>query len=191
MLPDTDKIDIKKSNTGDIALRDINKNRSYNFSSDGTSQMSILCKRFKEEQKSNIQLSSFIDDLNYLNTQKEDEKVLGLENKLRAGKREYIIEFALEVKEWFHRKLYKYQFSESAQLINLHLLGLVISYFQNEIYPLIVADEDIQIINSMITERIIKPILNELDENILNYSAQDINGMIYFLTGNCHIKWAK
>jgi hypothetical protein len=66
---------------------------------------------------------------------------------------------------------------------------MVISYFENEIKPLLQKGEDEQLINSMINERLVKPLIAELDENLLGFTAHDINGMLYFLTGNCHLKW--
>jgi len=176
---------------GDVAGRDIDKSSHLHLGSQKLSQMKMLLKKFKEEQESNAQLSTFIDDLDYYNTQKGNETVIGLEDKLTAGNRANLYDFANDMKDRFHRKLYKYQFSEAAQKINVHLLALVQSYYMNEVYPLICENKDAGVINTMISERIIQPLLAELDENTLGYSAQDINGMIYFLTGNCHIKWTK
>lgn len=174
---------------GDIAGGSIDKSKSYVFSGSKSSYMGILLKKFKQEQENDQRLTSFIEDLDYYFNKKKDD-VIGLEEKLTAAnRRKSFIEFAIEAKERYHRKLYKFQFSEAAQKINLHLLGLVISYFENEIHPLLEKGEDEQLINSMITERLVNPLLNELDENYLGFTAHDINGMLHFLTGNCHIKW--
>lgn len=175
---------------GDLAGRDIDKSKKYIFSGSKTNYMQILLKKFKEEENANAPLQAYLEDLDYYNNKRTGD-VIGLEEKLTLGDRSNFIDFAIGAKEKYHRKLYRYQFSEAAQLINIHLLGLVISYFENEIKPLIVKGEDEQFVNSMITERLIKPILDELDENLLGFSAHDINGMIYFLTGNCHINWKK
>ena len=40
-----------------------------------------------------------------------------------------------------------------------------------------------------IDDKVIKPAIFVLGENVLKLLKEDINGMIYFLTGNCHIKW--
>jgi hypothetical protein len=186
-----DQISIKNSDvTGDIAGGNIDKSTRFEFSGSKSSYMNILISKFNKEQESNSQLNEFIEDLDYYYNKRKDD-VIGLEEKLKnAGRNESFIEFAIDAKDRYHRKLYKrFKFSESAQKINVHLLGLVISYFENEIHPLIIRGDNEQIINSMISERLIKPLLNELDENCLDFNAHDINGMLHFLTGNCHIKW--
>lgn len=176
---------------GDVAGRDIDKSSHLHLGGQKLSQMKMLLKKFNQEQSSNQQLSSFIDDLDYYNTPKQNETVVGLENKLIAGNRKNLYDYANDMKDRFHRKLYKYQFSEAAQKMNVHLLALVQSYYMNEVYPLICENRDSAVINTLISERIIQPLLAELDDNTLGYGAQDINGMLYFLTGNCHIKWTE
>jgi hypothetical protein len=185
-----DKITIDKSKiVGDVAAGNIDKSKTYDFSGSKSTYMGILLTKFKQEQENNQRLSAFIEDLDYYFNKKKDD-VTGIQEKLEAAnRRQGFIEFAIEAKDRYHRKLYKFQFSEAAQKINLHLLGLVISYFENEIHPLLEKGEDEQLINSMITERLVMPLLNELDENYLGFTAHDINGMLHFLTGNCHLKW--
>ena len=177
--------------TGDLAGRDIDKSSHLHLGEQKLSQMKVLLKKFKEEESNNQQLTEFIEELDYYNTPKRNETVVGLEDKLIAGNRTSLIEYAKDMKDRFHRKLYKYQFSETAQKINVHLLALVQSYYMNEVYPMICENKDAAIINALISERIIQPLLAELEDNSLGFAAQDINGMIYFLTGNCHIKWTK
>lgn len=186
-----ERISIENSDVGgDVAGGNIDKSKkTYAFSGSKSSYMKVLLEKFKQEQESNAQLTEFIEDLDYYFNKKKDD-VIGLEEKLKAANRKKgFIDFAIEAKERYHRKLYRYQFSEAAQKINLHLLGLVISYFENEIHPLLENGEDEQLINSMITERLVTPLINELDENYLGFTAHDINGMLHFLTGNCHINW--
>lgn len=177
---------------GDQAGRDVNKNTNYSFdrSKETITYMTTLLSKFKEECSSNVQLSTFIEDFDYYQRPYNDD-VIGLEQKLIDGGREDFIGYALKTKERFHKKLIKYQFFESAQKINVHLLALVESYFENEIRPKINKGQSSDEIKTLIQELIVNPLLNELEENLLGFSAADINGMLYFLTGNCHIKWTK
>lgn len=176
---------------GDVAARDIHK-PSYVFprSQDAILYMSDLLRRFREEQDGNTRLNQLIDDLDYYNCPLAGD-VLGLEQKLKDGNRESFIDFALRAKERFHKKLVKYQFSESAQKINVYLLALVQSYFENHISPKIHSGCSAEELSSLIQELLINPLLGQLQENTLGFTAFDINGMLYFLTGNCHIKWTK
>jgi len=178
---------------GDQVGRDKYTNApQYNFASSkkGTSPMSHLLKKFEEERKNDSKLDSFIEELDYFNRPIKGD-VIGLEQKLIDGKREAFIDFALRAKESFHKKLFKFQFSESAQKINIHLLALVESYFMHHICPKIHNGHSSEEISSLIQELLVNPLLNELEENTLGFTATDINGMLYFLTGNCHIKWIK
>jgi hypothetical protein len=188
--------EVRQSNNsvaGDQAGRDINKptsNLTFTQSKINISYMSSLLNKFQAELDGNVQLNAIIEDLNYYRCPYKDD-VVGLEKKLRDGNREDFIDFALRTKERFHKKLVKYQLYESAQRINVHLLSMVVSYFENHIKPRILNGHSSLEVGSLIQEFIVNPLLNELEENHLGFTAEDINGMLYFLTGNCHIKWAK
>jgi len=148
-----------------------------------------LYKRYEEEKTKNPEFKELCEELNYLNSI-IDGKVIGLETKLKDGGREKLLSYALDVKDRFHRKLMKTsQYSLIAQDINVYLLSKVKSSFMREIYLLICNDESDEKINYLITERIIKPVQQDLGINLFKYNDEDIMGMIFFLTGNCHIKW--
>jgi hypothetical protein len=176
-----------------IAGRDINDNRTFHFSSLSSAKhkkLKDLFEKFEHEKKNNIQLNEIIDDLLHYTTPKA-EIVVGLEAKLRAANRDGQIEFAKEVKEKYAKKLTKYQFFMSAQKINVYLLGLVWTYFMQAVYPMICNGESEEKINSAINSLIIEPLLEALDGDTMEFNPPEIFGMIYFLTGNCHIKWVK
>jgi len=163
---------------------------SYNFggSQARVSYMTELLEKFKEDCKNNSQLREFIKDFDYYNAKVEGD-VLDLEQKLKDGDREFLKDFALRAKEKFYKKALQFQFSESAQQINIYLLGKVESKFFNHIAPKIRDGHPIHEVSSLVEELLIKPILQELEENLLHITETDINGMLYYLTGKCHIKW--
>ncbi len=149
-----------------------------------------LYDKFQEEKKTNPELKEICEELDYFNSQIENEAIMGLENKLTAGNREKIIHYAKSVKEKFHKKLMKTsQYSSVAQDINVYILTKVRRGFMMEVYTLICNNESEEKINMLITERIINPVKTELGINLFKYDEDDIMGMIFFLTGNCHIKW--
>lgn len=149
-----------------------------------------LYNKFQEEKNTNPELKELSEELDYFNSQIANETIVGLENKLIAGNREKIILYAKNVKEKFHKKLMKTsQFSNVAQDINVYILSKVRRSFMMEIYTLICNNESEEKINLLITERIINPVKVELGLNLFKYDEDDIMGMIFFLTGNCHIKW--
>jgi hypothetical protein len=178
---------------GDLAGRDIIRNRNsiyYDFGKGNRliAPIQSLYAEFELEKETNPQITEFIEELNYYYN-KLDGEVIGLEEKLKNANREGFIKFALRVKETYHKKLYRHQFSDTAQRINVFVLALVESYFTNIVYPKICAHASYEEINILIQENVINKVLNELGENVLGFTATDINGMLYFLTGNCHIEW--
>lgn len=183
----------QENNTAkNLAARDVN-DHSYTVNLaplQKHNKLKELFKTFEYEKENNIQFREFIDELQHFTTPKI-ENVIGLEAKLKIANKENIIEFAKEVKEIYAKKLFKYQFFQSAQKINLYLLGLTWTYFMNSVYPLIYNGESEIVINDAVKNSIIDPLLEALDGDTLGFQPNDISGMIYFLTGNCHIKWTK
>jgi len=183
---------IQSNNTigHDAVGRDKIVTNNLNIVYDKSIYLKSLYEKFILEEKSNPVFKSFINDLDYYNSQIGDEVIIGLDNKLTAGNRTNIIWYAKEVKERFHKKLLQTsQFSEVAQKINVYLLATVRSYYMLEVYPHICNNEDPTLINSLIATKIVNPLTVELGDNLFDFTPDDIQGMLYFLTGNCHIKW--
>lgn len=151
-----------------------------------------LYEEFQKEKENCPELKEMCADLDYLNSQVENDKVIGLEEKLKAGGRERILDYATRMKEQFHKKLMMTsQYSIAAQDVNVYILSKVQRGFMMDVYTLICNNEPEEKINAMIEEKIIKPVKADLGINLFKYGEGDIMGMIFFLTGNCHIKWTK
>ena len=186
-----EEIEISVSDTligGNFTGRDDNSlhiNNSYNRSA----YLEDLYDKFQKEKAESTELREFCEELDYFNSI-IDEDIIGLEQKLKNGGKEKLIYYATDVKERFHKKLIKTsQYSLVAQDINVYLLTKVRRGFMMEIYTLICNNEPEEKINLFITERIINPVKADLGINLFRYTEDDIMGMIFFLTGNCHIKW--
>jgi hypothetical protein len=180
---------------GDLAGGNIDKSRQYFLGNskpaNKKSRITLLYEKLEDEIKNDIKIDRIIDDLQHFQQARTNEDVIGIEAKLKAGERENFIDYALDAKEYYTKKIWKYQLYESAQKINVYLLALVQTYFVNKIYPLICRNEDPILINELVVEKIVNPLLDELADDTLGFSSKDIEGMLYFLTGNCHIKWNK
>lgn len=190
MNNNNNKINLENSDVGDkfVGRDDKSVNIIYESSNRAT-YLQDLYERYQKEKLENPDFKELCEELDYFNSI-IDEDVIGLEEKLRQGNREKLISYALEVKERFHKKLMKTsQYSEIAQDINVYLLTKVRRGFIMDIYNLICDNESEDKINLLITERIIKPVQEDLGINLFRYNEDDIMGMIFFLTGNCHIKW--
>jgi hypothetical protein len=179
---------------GKFIGRDDNSDNSVKISTSNerSAYLQDLYNKVQKEKIAHPELNELCEELDYFNSQIADEGVVGLDFKLRAGNREKILTYAKCVKEKFHKKLMKTsQYSSVAQDINVYILAKVRRSFMMEIYTLICNDESEEKINFLITERIINPVKAELGLNLFKYDEDDIMGMIFFLTGNCHIKWTK
>jgi uncharacterized membrane-anchored protein len=191
-MENKNRVEVQETQVGgDFTGRDKN---IYNFPTKQaqTAYVKDLYKRFEKEKRENPEFKDICEELNYYISQNGKEGIIGLENKLEAGNRHILVRYAKEVKEQFHKKLLKVsQYSLVAQDINVHILAKVRSAFVMEIYSLILEGKSQESINLLIRERIINPIMTELGINIFKYTEDDIMGMIFFLTGNCHIKWTK
>lgn len=175
---------------GDQAGRDVNK-PIYNIgrtSFGGQPQLERLYDKFKEEKENSQEFADIVDELLHFKSNADDE-FIGLEKKLENGDRIHYLNFAEMSKEKFSKKLLRNEHSETAQHIYAFLLAKVYSNFQMYIYPLFQHEHPDIFINQMITEYIITPLEELLGENLLRIYDDEINGMLYFLTGNCHIKW--
>lgn len=163
---------------------------NYNIEAKKNDYLCTLMQKFKKERDENLTFDSIIDELNHYKIPPNSEKIIGLENKLKKGKREDLIEDALITKEKFTKKLLKYEHFESAQEIYAHLLAHVTYNFIMYILPKIRENKYSKSeINELIDAKVIDPLFRELNENVLKIYKDEINGMLYFLTGNCHIKW--
>ncbi|MCG8332312.1 MAG: hypothetical protein MI974_31790 [Chitinophagales bacterium] len=181
----------QRNNLGDNIGRD-QHNTTYqiNRSKMVHTRLKELFVLFEKEEKENATIQNIIADLERLTTPATSE-VKGIEQKLTEGGRLSIIDYALETKEQYNMILTKYTFFESAQKINVYLLALVKSYYMRFVYPLVCNGADDIVINEIIVEKIVNPILESLEGDTMGFTAAHIDGMIYHLTGNCHMKWTK
>ena len=189
---DINKINQDHINTegGDVTGRDkIDKSiKVINNLNPASDYMQELIKKFKEDETNNCKITEIIDNLNHYSLSIDDDIVYDLEYKLKAGNREKEYKRAALLKERIAKKIKLNENSEAAQEIYAYLLSQICSDFHLHVYPLIDEYETSQI-NIILDEKVIKPALNILGENVLRILKDDVNGMIYFLTGNCHIKW--
>jgi hypothetical protein len=192
-MADNNKISIKDSPIGGrFTGRD---DKSFNITNayERSTYLNDLYEKFQKEMESDPVLKEICKELDYFSSQVENDEMIGLENKLAAGKKPpMIIKYAKYTKEKFHKKLMlTSQYSSVAQDINVYILSKIHRSFMMEIYTLICNNETESKIQALITERIITPVKAELGLNLFKYDEDDIMGMIFFLTGNCHLKWTK
>jgi hypothetical protein len=141
------------------------------------------------EHKNDLEYIDFIEDL-IVYTQNRESEPIGLEQKLIDGNRNDLISDALFLKERFAKKIAKNQLSISIQKIYVEILGVINTIFRNKIKPLINEKSDDSLIDHAIHTEIIEYIYSQISDNsFIQLNMDDIHGMLYYLTGKCHIRW--
>jgi len=156
------------------------------------SRMDTYFQRLIEEIQQNVK-AEIIDELLYYTTEKDG--TLGMERKLTDGgfREESILE-ALKQKEFYAKKSMRYDCYPSAQKIFLLLFARIKNEFNTSIYPLIEAQQPLPVVMSQLRQKIVNPVMDMLDahgahDQYLNFTEDHIYGMIYYLTGMCHLNW--
>ena len=94
----------------------------------------------------------------------------------------------------YARRAEQYQYYPSAQQIIFALFSNIKNEFKASIYPMIVRGEQLTDVMLALRSNIVKPIMATLEkmgsrDEYLRLSEDHIYGMIYYLTGMCHLNW--
>jgi hypothetical protein len=120
---------------------------------------------------------------------------IDMPTKLEDGgfKKSEIID-ATRKKERYAKKLELNRFFESAQWIDSQLFGKIKMDFEAFVLPLINKGASKNEIFKEVVIKVVQPVLDLINiegesDEVLNYNADDIFGMVYYLTGQCHLNW--
>lgn len=146
----------------------------------------------KRQVENDDRYATFIDDFKEYNTAKEG---IGLEKKLVDGNfTETEINRALSQKEKYAKRLVMGEMFLAQQIIDVEIFSIIENNFYTYVFPLIIENYHKKDILATLNEKVIQHILEILnkegaEDDYLNYNANDIFGMVYFLTGKCHLNW--
>lgn len=141
--------------------------------------------------KDNPILDDIIEELAEYITDRPDREIIGVEEKLKRGEREDLLEDAVYLKNKFERKLAKKQMSLIEQKIYAHILSMINSLFSQKIRPLISEGQCKSKIDSCIQSEVIEPVYEAVVGFDNGITIDHVRGMLYFLTGKCHIVWSR
>ena len=151
--------------------------------------------RFKElnrQVENNEKYATFIKEFEEYNTIKDG---IGLEKKLSDGNfSEYQINKALSQKEKYAKRVVMGEMFLAQQRIDVEIFSIISANFDTYVFPLIIKNHPKDEILIVLKEKVVQPILDILnregsEDDYLNYNINDIFGMVYFLTGKCHLNW--
>lgn len=156
------------------------------------SRLSATFERLEQEILNNTR-KGVIDELLLYTTKLDGTK--GLEEKLQdGGFQKMFIQKAIIQKEMYAKRATKYECYPAAQEIILSLFARIKNEFDVRIYPMIIKGADVPLIMQEVHKQIVSPILQMIEMNGANdqslyFNMDHIYGMIYYLTGMCHLNW--
>ncbi len=139
----------------------------------------------------NPEICEIIEELNEYISDNPDRPIIGVEKKLTNGDRADLIEKAVAHKNKFERIIAKRQLSTIEQKVFLHILANIDTNFNQYIRPMIIEGRPKSDIDAVIHEKIIDPIYNAIVDFDHSITIAHVSGMLYFLTGRCHLVWEK
>ena len=156
------------------------------------SRFSQRFEKLNSEVAQNEKYDEIFDDLKYYRTKLDG---LDMPTKLRDGGFHFReIMTATRKKEKYAKKAERFKFFESAQWIDCQLFAKILDEYNVHVMPLIIQGANQHQIMTVVSEKVVNPVLELINvegekDEVLNYDAEDIYGMIYYLTGQCHINW--
>lgn len=155
------------------------------------SSLNRLYRRLREEAEHDQELTDYIAQLQIFTRFVEDETVVGLDGKFTAANRQDQLDMAKAMKEMVYAELRKNMFSRTFQTIYATLMGKIYEEFQTWVQPAILKGASREQIDQLVNVHVVQPVVSEL-ETCSEYdgvATSTVRGMIYFLTGNCHLVW--
>jgi hypothetical protein len=174
---------------GDIVAGDQYKTENHFHAL--TSPLASLYQKLRAASQASPEKGFIFDQLEHYCNVATDGDVRGLEDKLTAADRSDLIEQASRLKQFAAKTVMKWQTSGAAQSILLHILGKMHTEFLLHVTPAIQEGVPRQQVDALIGEKVIQPIELMLGDNDLGLSPADLLGLLFFLGGNCHIRWDK
>lgn len=117
--------------------------------------------------------------------------VRGLEEKLKTSNRNDLLVEAAELKERAAKLIMRWQTSPVTQDIITHILAKIHGEFMLAVRPAIEAGKNRQQVDELIRTKVVTPTTEMLGDNDLSITLTDIVGLLFYLGGNCHIRWDK
>lgn len=170
--------------------RDDNSTHLTFTTSDTTQTIAIMYLRILENE------DAFLDNETYQETKNSlfrymtpKSKIKSLEEKLKESDREELIEDALELKEDTVKFITMYEASSASQYILVHILSTIASKHKAYVIPAIKTGKPRDAIDAIIDNMVIGSALKIIDGTNKSITSERMYGLMYYLAGNCHIKW--
>lgn len=155
------------------------------------SSLEQAIEQIKKDLGQDNRLIDIIEDLTDYITNHPTREIIGLENKLANGYREDLLDRATLLKNRFERRLAKQQMSLAEQRVYVQVLSAISSVWHSKIKTLIDIESSKTTIDNVIHDDLIEPVHKAFVRYDTLATMELISGMLYFLTGKCHLVWNK
>ncbi len=135
------------------------------------------------------ELISIMEDLAEYLDDYPGREIIGLEGKLLRGDRSDLVERATRLKNKFARRVAKDQMSLVEQTVYIQILSAICSSRHQCIYPAIISGQSKVEIDRLVNIEIIQPVHKAIVRYDSLITTELVSGMLYFLTGLCHVSW--
>ena len=182
------------SQSGNSAQGDIvggNQHKTVYNVSGPPSPLSQLYEKFRKSVEGQPVAAQISEQLLHYCSVDTDGDVRGLDAKLLDAGRPDLRRHAALMKESATKLIMKWQTSGVAQDILTVILSELYATFILEVTPAIQAGKSREEIDALISEKVIKSASSMLGENDLMLTSRDLLGLLFFLGGNCHVRWDK
>lgn len=181
-------VDQRKAAPGrDAVGRDKFEINNAHFS-ERRSQIDGWLDRLAEELRGNGEMRDFVDNLQYYFQPHPHDAVVGLEAKLDHAGRSAQKGLALRKKEAFSKLIEQWRAYPAAQEIIAYFLTKIEAAFETDVVPLL-ASASAEIIDSVVKEKLIDPVLEEMGCGPFMLNYLNVGGMVYWLAEQCYIRW--
>lgn len=153
------------------------------------SNLETAVEQIKKAGREDERLMHILEELADYITDRPEREILGLEEKLKRGSRSELFERAKELKNKFARRVAKNQMSKTEQLVYIQILAAINTAWHQMIRPRIIAGAMNPEIDQLILEKLIQPVHQAIVRFDQSITTETVSGMLYFLTGKCHLKW--
>ena len=153
-------------------------------------ELETLYEKLKADGVGDPSHGQFSAKLQHYMSTTTDGDVRGLEAKLRDSGREDQIWSATDLKERAFKSIMRHQTSRTAQRVYTIVLSELHAAFTLTVTPVIQQGADRVAVDQCINA-ILQGTKNLLGENVLEFDAMDLLALLYYLGGNCHIRWDK
>lgn len=174
---------------GDLIAGSQYKSSTYNQVLPAASPLAKLYEKLRADNAGQVHIAEIAEQLQHYCTAVTDGDVRGLTDKLTAANRADLLRFAAELKQAATKTLMKWQTSGIAQDILTQILAKLYVEFVMQVTPAVQAGASRADVDALISDKVINATFAILGDNDLNLTAADLTGFLFFLGGNCHIRW--